>query len=130
MDELPRYSTKSFRGAIGDALRARRGNEMGDYSKTEFARELSERSFWSENTVLSYLKGTRKPTPAALEAMAALLELPAGADYFLDYRIHRVKEAMVNHPELAEECYRLLISHTQLEEQDGQPSASRRKSRT
>ena len=49
-------------------------------------------------------------TPAALEAMAALLELPAGADYFLDYRIHRVKEAMVNHPELAEESFDGLLT--------------------
>lgn len=130
MDQLPRYSVKRFRGAIGDALRARRGDDMGNYNKSDFARELAGQSQWSENTILGYLKGARKPTPAALEAMAALLDLPAGADYFLEYRVHRIKEAMIAHPELTEECYRLLLSHLDLEAEKDGPSVSRRKSAT
>jgi transcriptional regulator with XRE-family HTH domain len=117
MEELPLHSNKRFRGALGDALRDRRGNDMGDYNKSEFAREVASKGPWSENTIMCYLKGSRRPTPAALEAMAEVLDLPAGAAYFWEYRLHQMIEVCERHPEVGELIYdAVLKTGAQLDE--------------
>jgi len=101
---------KTFRGALGDALRARRGNDMGVYNRAEFSREVAARGAWTPSTIEGYIKGLRRPTPEVMEVMASVLDLPDGAAYFREYRSWKVNELMRQNAEFTEAAYEVMMS--------------------
>ncbi len=64
---------------------------------------LSGLAKMNQSSVSRYLDGLRKPSLASMESLAAALEvLP---DFFLEYRIEKVKKAMEARPELVSRIY-------------------------
>lgn len=115
--EIPDYSRKSFRAALTDALRAKRGNEFGDVNKDAFEREVETHCGGSPKagTVRAYRLEKLPPTPAIMEAIAAVLELPKGPMYFLEYRQHHLNRVLERRPLLVDECLALCIDQDQAE---------------
>ncbi len=115
--EIPDYSRKSFRAALTDALRAKRGNEFGDVNKDAFEREVETHCGGSPKagTVRAYRLEKLPPTPAIMEAIAAVLELPQGPMYFLEYRQHQISEVLQRRPDLVDECLALCVDQDQAE---------------
>jgi hypothetical protein len=63
---------------------------------------------WSYEHVRRMSIGERTRSSDFIEAVAAALGV--APDYFLEYRIWRVEVAMKENPEIADECYGLLMS--------------------
>ena len=93
------YSEEPLTVALHTALRVQRGNRLGRYNRRAFEREVAEAGGWSLDTVAGYFKGARRPTPALMTEAARLLELPAGAAYFMEFRLWQVSEVLNAHPD-------------------------------
>jgi transcriptional regulator with XRE-family HTH domain len=64
---------------------------------------LSALSKLNQSSISRYLDGLRKPSLASMESLAAALEV--SPDFFLEYRIEKVKEVMERKPELVSRIY-------------------------
>jgi transcriptional regulator with XRE-family HTH domain len=64
---------------------------------------LSALSRLNQSSISRYLDGLRKPSLASMESIAAALEVRP--DFFLEYRIEKVKEIMERRPELVSRIY-------------------------
>ena len=68
---------------------------------------LSALAKMNQSSISRYLDGLRKPSLASMESIAAALEV--SPDFFLEYRIERVKEIMEEKPEVVSRVYDRLI---------------------
>lgn len=64
---------------------------------------LSALAKMHQSSISRYLDGLRKPSLASMESIAASLEV--SPDFFLEYRIEKVKEIMERNPELVSRIY-------------------------
>ncbi len=64
---------------------------------------LSALSRLNQSSISRYLDGLRKPSLASMESLASALGI--SPDFFLEYRIEKIKEAMEARPELVSRIY-------------------------
>lgn len=64
---------------------------------------LSTLADLNQSSISRYLDGLRKPSVVSMESIASALEV--SPDFFLEYRIEKVKEAMERRPELVSRLY-------------------------
>lgn len=125
-ETLPRHSPKAFPDALDDLLRALQTQPLRPVTLRQF---FSRVEGYGYDALRKMTRGELNLQPAAMEAIAEAAGI-IEPDYFLEYRIYRVREAMMNHPDLADDCYSLLMGHTLAAEQTGQMRSRRRKRAT
>lgn len=64
---------------------------------------LSGLAKMNQSSISRYLDGLRKPSLASMEKIAAALEV--SPDFFLEYRIEKVREIMEQKPEVVSRIY-------------------------
>ena len=100
-----RYTSKAFAEALSDLLHQEAGDARARINLSEFFRKVEG---WEYETLRKQVAGERTLQPEAIEAMAAVLHVPA--EYFIEYRRHQIEEAVGTHPDLVDLVYDLLIS--------------------
>jgi hypothetical protein len=112
------YTQKPFAEALGDLLRERQASgPLGRISLRPFFAQVDGFQY---EYLRKMVMGERPLRPEAIEAMAAVLEVPP--DYFREYREWRIGEDMRRHPELVGLIYELVLAEARvLDERKGGP---------
>ena len=100
-----RYSAKAFPEALAELLRQEAGDPRARINLSEFFRRVEG---WEYETLRKQVAGERTLQPDAIEAMAQALHV--APEYFLEYRIHQIRQALSDHPELVDLVYDLLVT--------------------
>jgi transcriptional regulator with XRE-family HTH domain len=93
-----RHTTDPFLKALANLMKERGIDQL----------RLSGLARMNQSSVSRYLDGLRKPSLASMEKIAAALEV--SPDFFLEYRIERVKAIMEARPEVVSGVYDRLTS--------------------
>jgi transcriptional regulator with XRE-family HTH domain len=88
-----RHTVEPFPKALANLMKERGVDQL----------RLSGLAKMNQSSVSRYLGGLRKPSLASMESIAAALEV--APDFFLEYRIEKVKEIMEHKPELVSRIY-------------------------
>lgn len=99
------YTTRPIRQAVTDLLQKEGGESAASVSLRKFSQRLTG---WGYETLRKQLGNQRALQPQLIEAVANALGVQA--EYFLEYRRHRVEQAIVANPEIVDLMYDLVIS--------------------
>lgn len=99
---------KPFLEALGEILREREGNRLGQVRLGNFIKAVAERSDKSEEYVRLMLNEERPLQIHLVEAAAGVLGLEPS--YFLEWRIFHIKSTLERYPELADDVYEVVLA--------------------
>jgi anthranilate phosphoribosyltransferase len=99
------YTQKRFAEALAELLRQERGDPKARVNLREFFGRVDG---WEYETLRKQISGERTLKPDAIQAMAEILGV--APEYFLEYRRYQIEQAIVNHPELVDLVYDLMVS--------------------
>ena len=102
---VQRRSTQPFIDALGGLLREQQ--QTGPLGAVNLRAFFAGIPHWSYEHLRKMVIGERTLTAPAIEAMAGVLGV--APDYFAEYRIHRIAEAMKTRPDLVDAFYDVLV---------------------
>lgn len=93
-----RHTVEPFPKALANLMKERGVDQL----------RLSGLAKMNQSSISRYLDGLRRPSLASMEKVAAALEVTP--DFFLEYRIEKVREIMEAQPEVVSGVYDRLTS--------------------
>lgn len=113
------YSNDSAKSSLFELLRLRGDADgLGKMSLERLYQEVEKSGAgYGAKHLRKMIDGVRPLKPAAIEAIAATLDVPP--DHFIEYRVWRIQRIIEDNPELVDRIYDLLVAQAGAEQDLG-----------